>query len=831
MRHRVCVAIVMTALVLISFGSVAPEPITGPIIINEVAWAGANWEATAEWIELFNISPKQVNLEGWRLVSSDGAPDIELRGAIPPHIGGDPTTGFFLLERGNDGSVPGIAADLIYQGALTDRGEMLFLCDSDGNLVDTANASASMPSSPWPAGIDAHGVASYASMERIDYRLPDTPNNWSSWLGKLPSESADRPIRGTPKEENSCFNVPPTPAFNLRPPYPAPGTPVEFDATESFDPNNRIASYRWDFGDGTSASGRSVTHTYVLSGVYRATLAITDEKGWESELSRSILVQAVSPPVADFSIVALPPHRVSRAGSPVHYQDESSDVDGEIVAWEWSFGDGGTASEAMVVHTYDRFGIYLVGLRVLDNHGESAMQTRSVTIAGRLPVALFARTPKTPNVDEPVRFDASGSHDPDGRIDIYRWDFDGNGTCDEETSDPIVEHAFPAGGYDVRLTVVDDAGDRSMPFVESIHVNRPPIAAFRLSPFKSEELAPICFTDMSHDEDGDIMLRSWDFGDGATAEDAHPEHAIEDDGAFAVSLTVTDANGATHTTTAQVLIVNLVPTAQVVAEVSTLPTAEPLRLDASRSLDPSPGGTIVRYEWDIDGDGTFDETTTSPTLSHAYGDDGTYEIRVRVTDDDGAVALSASICVSVTNRPPRIDRVTWTPKAPTDDVEVLFSATASDPDGQITHWFWDLGDETSVTGSSPATMFPDDGRYTVLLTVQDDDGARSDPFSVEVIVENATPVAEFVLATLDRRCVVFDARGSYDPSPTGEILHVAWDFGDGMSCPGIPNGCGEGDRWAPDHCYSEPGTYVVTLVVIDEEGAIARSVKSILIAE
>jgi len=836
MRHRIGSASVIAALALISFGSVAPEPSAGPVIINEVAWAGAEWAATAEWIELFNTSSEAIDLEGWRLVSSDGAPDIGLRGVIPPHISGDPTTGFFLLERDGDGSVPGIAADLVYQGTLNDRGETLYLLDPDGNIADTANAPSDPASepAPWPAGIDAHGVPSYASMERLDGRLPDTPGNWSSWVSELPLKPTGQPIRGTPRQENSCFNIPPTPAFGLRPRYPAPGTPVEFDASESFDPNDRIASFQWDFGDGTGASGQTANHAYVLSGVYRVALTVTDERGGESKLSQSILVQPASPPLADFSVVTLPPHRIPRAGSPVRFQDESSDSDSDrqIVSWSWWFGDGATASEAAVLHTYDRPGAYDVHLQIYDNQGQEALQTQSITIASRLPVALFARIPELPNVDDPVRFDASASYDPDGQIETYRWDLDGNGTYEVEASDPILEHAFSVGGdYDVGLSVVDSWGDRSATFVETVHVNRPPLAVFQLSAFESEELAPVYFVDLSYDEDGAITCRLWDFGDGTTAEGANPEHAFEDDGMFAVSLTVTDDNGAQRTTISEVVIANLLPIVQLSTEKTTLPTGEAFRLDASGSTDPSPGGSITRYEWDLEGDGAFDETTTSPTLWRVYDDDGTHEILVRVIDDDGGAVVSDPLSITVTNRPPRIHRITWTPEAPTDDVEVRFTATASDPDGEITQWCWDLGNGTVVTGSSPAAEFPDDGRYTVLLTVQDNDGARSDPFSVEVIVENAPPVAEFAVATLAGRCIVFDAHGSRDLSPTGKLVHIAWDFGDGTSCPGGPNGCGGGDRWAPGHCYAEPGTYDVTLVVIDEQGALARSVKSILIPE
>ena len=830
MRKRTAGLISIAAL-LASIGAAAPPESPGPVVINEIAWGGAEWGATAEWIELFNASQEPVDLAGWRLVSSDGSPDIDLRGTIEPSVEGDPTTGFFLLERSNDDSVPGIAADQIYLGALTDRGETLHLYNPSGHLADTANGPAETMEA-WPAGTDAHGVPPHASMERLDYRMHDAPEAWANSTAEPDSEEGARPMRGTPKAENSVFNIPPTPSFDLAPRHPLPGMSVEFDASGSSDENDRIASYRWDFGDGTEGSGPIASHAYAVAGEYRVTLTLTDEKGARSELERIVRVGATSPPIADFSVVPLPPNRVPRAGSPVRFQDESSDVDGEIASWEWQLGDGTTASEAQVLHTYERFGVYRVTLRVLDDQGERATHARSLTIASRAPIAVLTRTPDRPNIGESVHFDASESHDPDGDIAAYRWDLDGDGVDELETVEPFIEHAFAASGdHDVRLTVVDDNGDTSGRLVDTVHVNHPPIAEYRLSTFEAAELDPIRFTDMSYDEDGGIVEWLWDFGDGTASTEISPEHAFEDDGTFTVSLTVTDGGGSQDTTAAEVRITNLPPIAQLSIEESTRPTGEAFRFDSSASADPSLSGSITRYEWDFDGDGTFDETTTAPILSHAFDDDGSYEVTVRVTDDDEAAAISDPVSVTVTNRPPRVDRIEWTPEAPTDAEEVHFAAEASDPDGQIVAWFWDFGDETVITESDPTTSFSDDGRYTIVLTVEDDDGARSDPFSVEVIVENAPPVAQFVVAAADESCVVFDARGSTDPSPTGEIVHVAWDFGDGTSCPGTPEGCGDGDRWAPGHCYPGPGQFVVTLVVIDEQGALARSERIVLILE
>ena len=193
--------------------------------------------------------------------------------------------------------------------------------------------------------------------------------------------------------------------------------------------------------------------------------------------------------------------------------------------------------------------------------------------------------------------------------------------------------------------------------------------------------------------------------------------------------------------------------------------------------------------------------------------------------------VSDSVTLAVTNRPPHVTRVTWSPRQPDDTEQVTFSGVGDDPDGDIARWFWTFCGQTIAGGSTAAYTFPTDGVFTVSLTVEDDDGQRSDPHLVEVSIANAPPVARIALSRLDGRTIAFDAQDSYDPSPDGQIVHVAWDFGDGTTCPGTPSACGNGDRMAPVHFYSEPGTYIVTLVVVDEQGALSFAEQSIKIFE
>ncbi len=121
----------------------------GEVIISEVAWMGTNnggtsgADAADEWIELYNQSAYSIELAGWSLEAADGTPKIIFSSTTPPIAAG----GFFLLERTDDGSLPGVVADFIYTGALSNSGEVLILKDTNGNEINRVDAS-----SGWPAG-------------------------------------------------------------------------------------------------------------------------------------------------------------------------------------------------------------------------------------------------------------------------------------------------------------------------------------------------------------------------------------------------------------------------------------------------------------------------------------------------------------------------------------------------------------------------------------------------------------------------------------------------------------------------------------------------------
>ncbi len=137
----------------------------------------------------------------------------------------------------------------------------------------------------------------------------------------------------------------------------------------------------------------------------------------------------------------------------------SSDPDGRIVEFRWSFGDGTSGQGPLVSHTYQRDGVYLVTLTVYDESGAKDEDKVRVIAGNPPPQAVFTTTTTSGWSPLTVSFDGSPSFDPEGdRIARYDWDFgDGNQATGVQTA-----HTYSAPGqYNARLTITDFNGNSS----------------------------------------------------------------------------------------------------------------------------------------------------------------------------------------------------------------------------------------------------------------------------------------------------------------------------------------------------------------------------------
>ena len=153
----------------------------------------------------------------------------------------------------------------------------------------------------------------------------------------------------------------------------------------------------------------------------------------------------------------------------------------------------------------------------------------------------------------------------------------------------------------------------------------------------------------------------------------------------------------------------------------TFTPAEPTDLDIIAFTDLSTDdGSIVSYAWDF-GDGN---TSTEQNPQHRYADNGTYMVKLTVTDDRGAKDTKQMV-IEVMNSPP-FAIFEFEPKNARVGEEIKFNASLSeDKDGYIVNYTWDFGDGNISHIPNPFHSYEKKGKYIVRLTVTDNDGAKS----------------------------------------------------------------------------------------------------------
>ncbi len=616
---------------------------------------------------------------------------------------------------------------------------------------------------------------------------------------------------------------------------------LDLDGTSSADIDGTIVDYAWDFGDGSSGSGATLTHQYSTSGLYPVTLTVTDSDGATDSFSETFPV-GNQPPSARF--VATPNKLVLGVDAST-----SLDSDGTVVSYAWDFGDGATDTGVTASHTYADAGTYTVSLLVTDDDGATDTTTQSVTVqTNQPPHAAFTSTATKLKLD----VDATTSTDADGTVASYAWDFGDGATGTGVTA----THTYDtAGTYTVSLLVTDSDGatDTTTSSV-TVVANQAPTAAFTST---STALKLNVDASTSSDADGTVASYAWDFGDGATDTGKTATHTYAAGGTYDVTLTVTDNDGATNATTASVTVIPLTVVAAdtfgrtVTNGWGTADTggawtgssAPPfsvgsgvgsMRIAAAGStvtgfLNSSSGRDVsATADYSLDKASTGGGVYTSLVLRRLPTGNTDYRAVAQVLNT-GAVKLSMNRTVNGTTTAlgtaVTVPGLTY---AVGDTLRIAFETIGTSPT-TLRAKIWKVG------SAEPATWQVTASDSTAALQVAGGVGlvgyvsstATNAPVTLRFdnlsATSNGAPPANTpptAAITTTTSGLTVNASGTGSTDPDGTIASYAWTFGDG----------GTGTGATSSHTYTAAGTYTVGLTVTDDKGATNSTTTSVTVS-
>jgi PKD repeat protein len=259
------------------------------------------------------------------------------------------------------------------------------------------------------------------------------------------------------------------------------------------------------------------------------------------------------------------------------------------------------------------------------------------------PEADFAFAPPAPTLNQPVTFSPTviWGTSPAGTV---TWNFGDGSPLVVSDGTTAVQHAYATTGpKTVTMTATNgEPVPESRVAAHSLTVqNVAPVADFSFRPVSPFPGQDVQFASASFDPGGSVAGYGWNFGDGTTSTVANPSHPYASPGTYAVTLTVTDPNGASGSITKEIVVQGplLAANAPPVAGFAFSPRAPRVGDQVefvSSAVDPE--GNLREQRWDLDGDGQFDDAQGDRVLE-TYSTPGEKTVRLRVEDAAGGAAV------------------------------------------------------------------------------------------------------------------------------------------------------------------------------------------------
>jgi PKD repeat protein len=321
-----------------------------------------------------------------------------------------------------------------------------------------------------------------------------------------------------------------------------PTRAYQFDAAESASTEGAITGYEWNFGDGTTDTGRRVTHSYDKEGIYEITLRLTDEAGNKRTYNRNFTVSESSSGLfAKFSTLPANNNGLLKGSVPLRVSfDAGASSGANIVDYQWDFDNDGIndSSGQKTEYVFTKTGIFNPTLTITSVDDKAAKTSIKVEVSGSEFEARLSANPVNGIVPLTVSFDATATKLPEGeQVSAFRWDF-GDGTP-LLTDGPIVNHKFTSvGTFKVKVTGITATNKTADAEINVIVTATPLKACYTMS--RKQGPAPLTVEFNPQCSTGTVSAYSWKFGSLGTSNDRRPKYTFNQKGTYEVELEVTD---------------------------------------------------------------------------------------------------------------------------------------------------------------------------------------------------------------------------------------------------------------------------------------------------
>lgn len=617
-------------------------------------------------------------------------------------------------------------------------------------------------------------------------------------------------------------------SFNLTGnPNPAcPNSNVYFEAPWGY------SSYAWSFDDGSSSTtttNNQTSHLYADTGVYNASVTITNGCGNDTTLGRTIqIMDGVGFPNQSWFALEYP-------SDPICPNDYAGfRAPGGYSHYEWNFGDGSPMVITSNNENYHKYSgdssSYTVSVKVSNTCGLDTTLYAIVTIGSNVGFntesnfQLHAHEEITcPNSN--VYFEAPGGYAK------YEWDF-GDGTALVTSSNRSYNHFYGSAiaNYTATVKITNGCGiDTTLSITIHImnNVGFPTDSWFKVESGPN----PACPNDLVYfNAPGNYMHYEWHFGDGDSVISNNNQvgHMYANTGSYTYTVKITNACGNDTILTG-------------VAQVSNAGTfANYLSIDVSPGSSSCPGDLVTfrlnpngfdNYVWDF-GDGDT-ISTTGENVQHAFDTTGNYTVTCTVTNGCGNSASISTTVQIITNSPINDDlAIVSNPNPACAGDEVFFIIENGQP---TTKYIWNFGDGSATDttiGTGPSHIYTVNNTYTVSVQAINSCG-MSKSFSLTQLIGGGN--APSLTGDDGKKNWGFPGSDGNNNSTAGcagdaiifyfmgSAANNVWDFGDGNSGTATENmlvygGDGSFPVTIIKHVFANNGQYTIHLTLTNSCG-------------